>query len=237
MKAAAELWCTVYRMQLTSSSISAQAADEVRRKIVHGELADGARINEVQLAAELGISRTPLREGLGQLVAERVVRIEPRRGFFVAPFTAAEFEQLYEIRPLLDPEALRLAGIPSSSSLDRLDKLNRRMQAAKTPPAAIDLDDEWHLELLAACPNRVLVELIEQIIGRTRRYEFALFRETENVFTASTEHEAIVVALRRGDLAAACSGLEQNMRSGKAPILAWLTNRSRDGRSRSPKNK
>lgn len=222
-------------MQLTASSISAQAAEEVRRRIVRGELADGARINEVRLSAELGVSRTPLREGLGQLVAERVVRSEPRRGFFVAPLTIAEFEQLYDIRPLLDPEALRLAGIPSAASLDRLDRINRRMLAAKTAAAAIDLDDEWHLELLAACPNRVLVELIQQIIGRTRRYEYALFRETENVWTASTEHESIVAALRRGDLAAACGWLEQNMRSGKAPIVAWLTNRSRDRPGRAPK--
>ena len=196
--------------------------------IVRGELADGRRINEVRLAAELGVSRTPLREGLGQLVAERVVHSEPRRGFFVAPLTIAEFEQLYDIRPLLDPEALRLAGVPSSASLDRLDRINRRMLAARSAPAAIDLDDEWHMELLAGCPNQVLVELIQLIVGRTRRYEYALFRETENVWTASSEHEWIVAALRRGDLASACRLLEQNMRGGKAPIIAWLTNRSRD---------
>jgi DNA-binding GntR family transcriptional regulator len=213
-------------MQVSLVSISAHSADEVRRMILRGDLADGARINEVQLAAELGISRTPLREGLGQLVAEGVVRSEPRRGFFVAPLTIGEFEQLYDIRPLLDPEALRLAGVPSSASLDRLDKINRRMLAAKTPLAAIDFDDEWHLELLAGCPNRVLVELIQLIIGRTRRYEYALFRETENVWTASNEHELIVAALRRGDLGTACNLLQQNMRSGKAPIIAWLTTRS-----------
>lgn len=223
-------------MQLITS-ISAQATDEVRRMIMSGELAEGSRINEVQLASQLGVSRTPLREGLGQLVAERVVRSEPRRGFFVEPLTIAEFEQLYGIRPLLDPEALRLAGIPSPASLDRLDKINRRLLAAKTPAAAIDLDDEWHLELLAACPNRVLVELIEQFIGRTRRYEYALFRETENVWTASSEHESIVAALRRGDLAAACRFLEQNMRTGKAPIIDWLTKRSADRQGRSPKIK
>jgi len=202
-------------MQLSAPSISAQAADAVRHMIVRGDLRDGTRINEGRLAAELGVSRTPLREGLGQLVAERVVRTEPRRGFFVEPLTIAEFEQLYEIRPLLDPEALRLAGIPAPARLDRLERINRRMLAARTPAAAIDLDDEWHLELLAGCPNRVLVELIEQIIGRTRRYEHALFRETENLWTAGTEHEAIVAALRDGDLAAACRSLERNMRSGK----------------------
>ena len=193
--------------------------------IVRGALPDGARINEVHLAAELGVSRTPLREGLGHLVAEGIVRSEPRRGFFVPPLTIAEFEQLYDIRPILDPEALRLAGIPSPASLDRLDRINRRMLAAKTPPVAIDLDDAWHLELLAECPNRVLVEIIQQIIGRTRRYEYALFRETSNVWTASNEHDLIVAALKAGDLAAACRLLERNMRSGKAPIIAWLESR------------
>lgn len=207
------------------SSISAKAAQEVRQRIVRGELSDGTRINEVRLAAELGVSRTPLREGLGQLVAERVVRVEPRRGFFVAPLTIAEFEQLYGIRPLLDPEALRLAGIPARATLDRLDAINRDMLAAETPAAAIDLDDAWHRELLSACPNRVLVELIDQIIVRTRRYEYALFRETDNVWTATNEHEQIVAALRDGDLASACRLLEQNMRSGKAPVLAWLSRR------------
>jgi len=221
-------------MQITSPSISSQTAHEVREMIVRGELADGARINEVHLAAELGVSRTPLREGLGQLVAERVVRTEPRRGFFVAPLTIAEFEQLYEIRPLLDPKALRLAGIPPATILDRLDRINHRMLAAKTAPAAIDLDDEWHMTLLITCPNRVLVELIGQIIGRTRRYEYALFRETRNVWTAGTEHEQIVTALREGDLGSACRLLEQNMRSGKAPIIAWLTDRAPGGQRRPP---
>lgn len=219
-------------MPITSPSISAQAAHEVRQMIVRGDLADGERINEVHLATKFGVSRTPLRVGLGQLVVERIVQSEPRRGFFVAPLTITEFEQLYDIRPLLDPEALRLAGVPSSAVLDRLDSINRRLQAARTPPAAIDLDDEWHLKLLEGCANRVLVELIQQITGRTRRYEYALFRETRNVWTASNEHELIVAALRKGDLASACRLLEQNMRSGKAPIVAWLTNRSPDRRRR-----
>lgn len=212
-------------MQTELINISAQAAQEVREMIVRGELADGARINEVHLAAELGVSRTPLREGLGQLAAERIVRTEPRRGFFVAPLSVAEFEQLYDIRPLLEPEALRLTGIPPMVVLDRLDRINRRLLAARSASAAIDLDDEWHMALLARCPNRVLVELIQQMIGRTRRYEYALFRETEHVWTAGDEHEQIVAALRPGELALACRLLEQNLRNGKAPIVAWLTNR------------
>lgn len=193
---------------------------------MNGSLADGARINEVHMAEELGVSRTPLREGLGQLVAENIVTAEPRKGFFVASMTVAEFEQLYDIRPLLDPEALRAAGIPSSANLDRLEKLNRRMLSAKTPSAAIKLDNAWHMELLAGCPNQVLIELIEQLIVRTSRYELALFRETKNVWTAGNEHDLIIAALRDGDLSAACARLKRNMQSGKAPIVEWLKQRS-----------
>ncbi|MEM8684351.1 MAG: GntR family transcriptional regulator, partial [Pseudomonadota bacterium] len=208
-------------------NISKKIADTVREMIVDGVLPDGDRINEVHLADQLGVSRTPLREGLGRLVADRVVTREARRGFFVAPLTLSEFEQLYDIRPILDPEALRLAGIPVPASLERLEKLNRKLLAAKTASAAIEIDNAWHMELLAACPNRILVQLIRQMIVRTRRYEHALFRETKNVWVAGDEHDLIVAALRNNDLDEACAMLLQNMQSGKAPIVNWLTGRSK----------
>lgn len=216
----------VYSMQLGFSNISNQVADTIREMIVAGSLGDGNRINEVHLAEELGVSRTPLREGLGRLVAESVVTTEPRRGFFVAPLTLSEFEQVYDVRPLLDPEALRFAGIPSLASLDRLEKLNRKLLSAKTPSTAIEIDNAWHMELLAACPNRVLIQLIQQIIVRTRRYEHALFRETKNVWVAGNEHDLIIAALRDNDLNTACAMLKRNMQSGKEPVVEWLTHRS-----------
>jgi len=212
-------------MQLNAANISHQAAKTIREMIVNGTLMDGSRINEVHLADELGVSRTPLREGLGRLVAEGVVTTEPRRGFFVAPLTLAEFEQVYDIRPILDPEALRLSGLPSAKSLARLETLNRKLLSAKTPSSAIDIDNTWHMELLAGCPNRILVELIQQIIDRTRRYEHALFRETQNVWAAGNEHEQIIASLKDGDLSTACAVLKQKMQSGREPIVQWLTDR------------
>ncbi|MEL6759876.1 MAG: GntR family transcriptional regulator, partial [Myxococcota bacterium] len=127
-------------------NISEHAADTIREMIVAGALPDGERINEVHLADELGVSRTPLREGLGRLVAEGIVTSAPRRGFFVVPLSLEEFRQLYGIRPLLDPEALRLSGIPSHDSVERLDDLNRQLLSATTASAAVDLDNTWHLE-------------------------------------------------------------------------------------------
>lgn len=215
-------------MQIEAKSISAAAADAIREMIVDGRLPDGARINEVHLAKSLDISRTPLREGLMRLVAEGVVTTEPRRGFFVAPLTLDDFRQLYEIRPILDPAALRMAGIPAPADVARLEKINAAMIAARKPSRAIDLDDEWHRMLLAGCPNRVLLDLIDQIIHRTRCYEHALFRETDNVWIAGDEHQQILQALRDGDLDGACSGLRRNMQSGAEPIVDWLTRRNTD---------
>ena len=200
------------------------AADAVRTMIVDGRLGDGARINEVRLSAELGVSRTPLREALSRLASEGALNVRPRLGFFVRPLTAGEFEQLYDLRPLLDPEALRLAGIPPAVTILRLERVNAAL-ATRRGAAVVELDDAWHLELIAACPNRVLVEMIENLMLRTRRYELALMRETEHVAAAAIDHADILGALREGDLAAACSALKHNMQSGRAPILNWLRGR------------
>jgi len=215
----------VYSMQIASTNISEQAASAVRGMIFDGRLPDGERINEVHLADTLGVSRTPLREGLGRLVHEGIVTPLPKRGFFVAPLTVAEFEQLYGIRPILDPEALKLGGLPSRRQIDRLIALNEKMREARDPERVVDIDNEWHLELLAHCPNRVLVELIEWMILRTKRYELALFRETDNVQTANDDHDRIISAAASGDLEGACAGLKRNMQSGIQPIVEWLQQR------------
>lgn len=210
--------------EVRRGNISEAAADAVRAMIVDGRLEAGDRINEVRLAEQLGVSRTPLREALSGLVAEGALIAKPRLGYFVRPLTLEEFEQIYDIRPLLDPEALRLAGIPSAKRIARLEKLNAQLHAARDL-RAIEIDDEWHMELIADCPNKVLIELIRNIIVRTRRYELALMRERKNVTTATGDHERIMAALKNNDLEAACAGLKRNMQSGREPIVNWLKQR------------
>jgi DNA-binding GntR family transcriptional regulator len=206
-------------------NISEALADTLRRMIVEGELAGGERLNEVHLAASLNVSRTPLREALSRLASEGAIRGVPRIGWFVCPLSVEEFRQIYPIRAILDPEALRLAGIPPARQLDRLLALNEKMVAARAVEKTIALDDEWHLALLAGCPNRVLLELIEQFMRRTRRYELAYLRDGEHVLEVVGAHEAVVDALRAGDLGAACTALRQNMLNGIEPIVSWLQSR------------
>jgi DNA-binding GntR family transcriptional regulator len=207
---------------LVRDNLSDSVVLRLRNMIVDGQLAAGARINEVHLSQQLGISRTPLREALARLAQEGALRSVPRIGYFVRPLTVEEFEQLYDIRPILDPEALRLAGLPSRERMQQLQDINDAIARARDSDAIINLDDEFHMELIAACPNQVLIELIRQIIQRTRRYETALMRESRNVAVSTANHKEIMTALRKRDLRAACAALKNNLRTGREPILAWL---------------
>jgi len=208
-------------------NISSELAYRLRDMIFDGDLPGGSRINEVRLAAELGVSRTPLREALATLVAEGALDSIPRRGFFVRPLTRQEFEDIYPIRPLLDPEALRLSGIPDAERLRKLEELNKKIRAAKNHKQRMTLDDAWHLELIADCPNQVLVDLIKLFMRRFRRYGLAFLRDREVLKTVNIEHQEILKALRRDDIAGACEWLRKNLSSNKQPILEWLETRER----------
>jgi len=198
----------------------------LRGMIVDGQLAPGERVNEVHLAGRLGVSRTPLREALNRLAAEGAVEARPRLGYFVKPLSSEELDQIYDIRPILDPAALRLAGLPGERQLARLDALDAKLAVERKPERIIAFDDAWHLELLAHCRNRELIGVIEGLMARTRRYELALMRDAQSAYIAGHAHARITAALRAGDLEAACASLKTNLERGKAPIMAWLAARA-----------
>ncbi len=215
-------------LELLRDNLSGVLVAKLRHMIVDGTLPAGGRLNEVHLAQQLGVSRTPLREALTRLGQEGALTSLPRIGWFVRPLTVEELEQIYPVRALLDPEALRLAGLPSPERLARLKRLNERLAAARGSDAAIALDDEWHLLLIDACPNRVLIDLIKQFIRRTGRYEIALMREGRHVAAASATHAEIIAQLEKGDLEAACARLRRNLQEGFMPIATWLRSREHE---------
>ena len=212
---------------LPRGNISDDLVNALRNMIVDGTLAAGERINEVHLSRTLGVSRTPLREALTRLAREETLTSVPRIGWFVKPLSLEEFEQVYPIRSLLDPEALRLGGLPSAATVDRLERLNEKIEEADDADEIIALDDEWHLALIGHCPNAILLDLIRDFIRRTRRYEIALMRERSNVAVAAGNHRDIIAALRRRDLEAAIIALRHNLTTGFAPIRDWLGARER----------
>ena len=215
----------VYSMQpaRVRHNLAGELLTVLRDKIMVGSLPSG-RVNEVRLASSLGVSRTPLREALMRLVSEGAVTVIPRHGFYVQPLSEAELEQLYPLRAILDPAALRLAGIPSNERIRVLRQKNRNLVRATTAQEAVRLDDEFHFALLTDA-NPILLGFIEQVMWRTRRYEIGLMERPVNVSAAVQEHDAIIKALEAGNLDAACSALAKNMSSGKEAIVEWLRTR------------
>ena len=203
-------------------NITGLITDRLREAIVDGRIRPGSRINEVHLARTLHVSRTPLREALMHIAAEGTVKSIPRRGFFVRPLTVEEFKNLYGVRAILDPEALRLSGVPARERLQRLEALNRKLARAATAARRIELDNRWHLELINGCPNHILIDLIRHFMALTRRYELALLGERSNIQITVSEHKRIMTELRAGKLSSACAALRANMRSGVEPIVRWL---------------
>jgi len=210
---------------LQRSTVSDDVAAAVRALIADGGLPEGERINEVHLAARLGVSRTPLREALNRLAAEGALTSAPNFGFTVKPLTLEDFEPLYGMRPILEPAALRLAGLPSAKKLARLREMNAKIEAARDAERAMDLDDAWHRTLIEDCPNPILLEEIRKYIRLTRRYEIALMRERREVLLAGANHRAVLAALKRQDLDGACEALPHNLTRGAAPLRAWLRER------------
>lgn len=206
-------------------TLAGSLVSRVREAVHDGTLPDGERVNEVHLAAELGVSRTPLREALNRLVSEQILTVRPRHGYYVPRMTLAGFEAEYGIRQILDVAALEMAGLPSRETLDEIDRLNDEIFAEQTIAGRIDADDAFHLKLIAQCPNPVLLDLIRHMMLRTRRYEFAYFRECRPFLGIADEHARIIAALRRGDLSGACDALYLNLTSGQGPMRQWLSSR------------
>ena len=116
---------------LENRTLREQVADHLRAEILEGRLAPGTELGESTLAASLGVSRGPLREALGQLAAERLVTIVPRRGAVVRELTKQEFIDAYQVREALESLAIRLA-VPRLMETDRaeLQGMCDRMEAS-----------------------------------------------------------------------------------------------------------
>ena len=207
---------------MNRNNLSFEVRDEIRNRIVDGRFSPGERLNEVHLSKEFSISRTPLREALFGLANEGMLSDLPRRGFFVPPLSVEEIRELYAIRLILDPAAMRMGGFPDDATISKLRKLNQKIAAARKPRRIVELDDEWHLLLVAGCNNKILLNMIRDHMVRTRRYELAYMSHSKNVGVATDEHELILDALEDRKLGIACKRLEQNMNSAESPLIEWV---------------
>ncbi len=184
------------------SLLSQSAKDYVRREVAAGEFGGGSRISISRIAAELGISPTPIREGLVQLVAEGFLEQLPNRGFHVLPLTQREVAELYPLGEALEDLGLRNTPFPGPDRMAELRCLNDRIKEnADLDAEATILDNQkWHQLLLEGADNRQLTRMMAQLRARTFRYEYVChtFDRPERAGQIAM-HEKILDALEEGD--------------------------------------
>ena len=219
---------TISRMQNTPSFISKKPLrDDVhtllRERIVEGKSLPGSRLPDVQLAAELGVSRTPVREALLRLVREGLVENDPHRGFFVAPLSRQEVLETYPIVWTLECLALRSCGPPTPGQIQALRQINAEMAAVTADPLRRqDLDLRWHQTLVGPCGNQRLKELLADLKQVVRRYECVYMQDPALVRRSVHDHTEILEALVKKRPKLASRLLERNWRAGMESVLARL---------------
>ena len=175
--------------------------DELRRMVMIGELAPGARLVEDRLAAQLGVSRNPVREALQTLATEGFVVITPRRGAMVAQVSATQAEELFDVRMALESLAARTAARRAKPAdvLRLQDVLDRAAEATRLG----DLDElaalntEFHHEVVTSSGNGYLSLLVAPM---ARRIQWVFRASAPQRAVASwNEHEAVLRAIAAGD--------------------------------------
>ncbi|WP_454293529.1 GntR family transcriptional regulator [Salana multivorans] len=208
-------------MAIQRKSLRSQVRRELLARMRSGAVVPGEGINEVQLAAELGVSRTPLREALIALESEGQIESEDGKGFRFVPLRAREFEELAPIMATLEglalelspPEELRELGARLSEFAAAFD------QELVEHSLVISKDDEWHALMLSACPNKRLLALIETSRRAFHRYESLLVPDDQKVERNAAEHAEIARHLAAGDIPEAVAALRVNWTRGTQRIL------------------
>lgn len=214
-------------MTIRRVSLREQVKDEILARLASGTLVPGASINEVQLASELNISRTPLREALIALQRDGVIASEAGKGFSWAPVSVREFREIVPIIAAL--ESLALSETPIEALTAVASELLTRAKAYREELAVhselISADDAWHGIFLQVCPNRRLVELIGREKTALHRYERLVVRDDAIVHRVAQEHEAIAQHLLDGDKDAAITALRENWLNSRDRLVSQLEDR------------
>lgn len=201
--------------------------DEVYRQLLdrisRGDLPPGARVRDTQMASQMGVSRTPVREALLRLAREGVLDADMGRGFSIRVLDATEMRETGAILSHLEGLALELSGDIPADRLAALGEIDRELASIRgDPDRCIDLDEQWHRTLLQDCPNRRLLSMISSLWQVPRRYMRAYLRDAGRVSLSTQHHARIIEALRRNDQATARQRFRHHWQRGIEELGAWI---------------
>jgi DNA-binding GntR family transcriptional regulator len=203
-------------VSLSPRALYEEVAELLRQRIFNRELEPGSWIDEVRLAQEYGISRTPLREALKVLATEGLVTMKVRRGAYVTEVSEQDLAEVYHLLALLESDAAAaVARDATDAQLKELQKLHRELEAAaKDRERFFVLNERFHMRLLELANNRWRNQMVADLrkVMKLNRHNSLL--KAGRVQESVTEHRAVMRALEKRDPAAAMQRMQEHFRNG-----------------------
>jgi DNA-binding GntR family transcriptional regulator len=213
--------------QTRAPTAAETAHARLRAMILDNHLPPGAQRLEAELAVELGLSRTPVREAMLRLQQDGLVVVMPRHGMRVLPLSAADMRDIYDVLESLEPKAAELLarrGLPP----ERLRPLHAACDAMEAAIAAEDrpawaaADEAFHRGLLDLCGNRRLAAMVMQVWDQSHRARMLTLNLRPLPAASTAEHRAIMDAIAAGDGDAARERFRLHRRRGGAEMIAQI---------------
>lgn len=212
--------------QLAHRTIAMEIVDRLREAILTAQLQPGAMINQVELAAGLGVSRGPVREALRQLEEEGLVTTLPYRGTFVVPITRRDVGELYSLRAALEEFAVGLfMSARTREAVDELERTLRELGSAATSspvPQVTNADLRFHTRIVERAGHSRLLRIWRQELKHIRRALGLLHHLDPDLEMVEGNHRPILEAIRRGDAAEAQREVRRHcVLAGEKLLARW----------------
>ena len=201
---------------LAPRALYAEVAELLRQRIFNRELEPGSWIDEVKLAQEYGISRTPLREALKVLAAEGLVTLKVRRGAYVTEVSETDLAEVYHLLALLESDAAAVvAQRATEAELKDLQKLQKELEGAvKDRQRFFELNERFHLRLLELAGNRWRNQMVADLRKVMKLHRHNSLLKSGRIQDSLAEHAAVMQALASRDAEAARQRMQEHFRNG-----------------------
>lgn len=210
------------------SSMQNQAYQFIRKKIERCEYAPNDMLSESLLREELGFSRTPVREAIGRLAQEGLVRVYPKRGIMVSAISIGDIHQIFEVRALVEPYALTAHHDKLDlAAIARFAEFFHSYSGGGESSELYGVDDRFHETLISAIENDYLLELYDRIHVQSVRLRVLSGRLIESrIRDTMAEHARIADACLARDWQGAALAMTEHLRCSKESSLAAILKNS-----------
>jgi DNA-binding GntR family transcriptional regulator len=203
-------------VSLAPRALYQEVAELLRQRIFKRELEPGSWIDEMKLAEEYGISRTPLREALKVLAAEGLVTMKVRRGAYVTEVSETDLADVYHLLSLLESDAAGVvAQRATDAQLKELQSLHKELEAAAgNRDKFFAINERFHTRLLQMAGNRWRDQMVADLrkVMKLNRHQSLL--KSGRVEDSLREHRAVMEALARRDAKATVKRMQEHFRNG-----------------------